>query len=167
MGELREILRRNLAYYLDENNLSQKLFAEKLEVSQSAVTNWIKGKNSPDIELIAKMCTIFDVEITDLMSEKSTIESNNEIPLILQRQNDLLHNYEALNPLGQQTLLLQSKMMLDQNEYKKANDDNFAKTQSFKVAASNGKDTIELTKEQRAEMVRQSREPQEPLDDEL
>lgn len=39
-----------------------------LGVSAASVTNWISGKNSPDIELIAKMCDIFGVSITEMMA---------------------------------------------------------------------------------------------------
>ena len=48
MGEVRENVRQNLIYYLALKCISQKELAEALGVSQSAVTNWIKGKNAPD-----------------------------------------------------------------------------------------------------------------------
>lgn len=66
MGEIRENVKRNLGYYLSLKEISQKELAEKLSVSQSAVTNWIKGKNSPDIEVIARMCDVLDISVTDL-----------------------------------------------------------------------------------------------------
>lgn len=75
MGEIRDNLKRNLGYYLSYSGMSQKQLAERLNVSQSAVTNWIKGKNSPDIELVAQMCEIFQVDITELMGAKKTPDS--------------------------------------------------------------------------------------------
>lgn len=56
MSDIRERLQCNIISLLKEKNISQKKFAELLGVSQAAVTNWVKGKNSPDIELVAKMC---------------------------------------------------------------------------------------------------------------
>lgn len=47
MGEIRENVKQNLGYFLSLRGMSQKELAMKLGVSQSAVTNWIKGKNSP------------------------------------------------------------------------------------------------------------------------
>ena len=66
MGEIRDNIRRNLAYYLSIKNISQKEFAEKLGVSQSSVTCWIKGKNSPDIEMVAQICDVLGVSVIDL-----------------------------------------------------------------------------------------------------
>lgn len=70
MGTIRENVRQNLIQYLSLKNITQKEFALKLGVSQSAVTNWIKGKNSPDIELVAQICTILNISVNELF--KST-----------------------------------------------------------------------------------------------
>ncbi len=66
MGEIRENIRRNLAYYLTLRDISQKELAEKLGVSQSSVTCWIKGKNSPDIETIARICDSLTISVIEL-----------------------------------------------------------------------------------------------------
>lgn len=72
MGKLRENLRIKLGYYLSVSGMSQKDLADRLGVSQSSITNWLKGKNSPDIDLIAEICNIFKIEITDLMDIKNS-----------------------------------------------------------------------------------------------
>ena len=66
MNDIRETLRINLEHQLKKSGLTQKQLAEQLGISPSAVTNWIKGKNSPDIEYIAIMCDIFNIGISDL-----------------------------------------------------------------------------------------------------
>ena len=66
MGETRENVKKNLNYYLTIKKISQKDLADKIGVSQSAVTNWVKGKNSPDIEAVAQICNVFDISVTDL-----------------------------------------------------------------------------------------------------
>lgn len=66
VGEIRDNVKKNLGYYLSLKKISQKQLAEKLRVSQSAVTNWIKGKNSPDIEAVAQICNILEISVTDL-----------------------------------------------------------------------------------------------------
>ena len=68
VSSLRDNLQNNIVYYLQKNKIKNKAFAEMLGVSAASVTNWISGKNSPDIELIAKMCDIFGVSITDMMA---------------------------------------------------------------------------------------------------
>jgi transcriptional regulator with XRE-family HTH domain len=66
MGEIRDNVKRNLGYYLSLKGISQKELADKLSVSQSAVTNWIKGKNSPDIEVVAQICDILGITVIEL-----------------------------------------------------------------------------------------------------
>ena len=82
MGELRENLQHNLGYFLSRKGLSQKDFAEKLGVSQSAVTNWIRGNNSPDIELVSNICDVLNISVLDLMNkptDKVEPEENIEV----------------------------------------------------------------------------------------
>lgn len=69
MGELRDNLTFNLNELLEKNKntISKKQLSELLGVSQAVVTNWTKGSNSPDIELIAKICNIFKVSINQLI----------------------------------------------------------------------------------------------------
>lgn len=71
MGEIRDNIRRNLAYYLALKDISQKDFAERLGVSQSSVTCWIKGKNSPDIEIVAQICNLLEISVADLFGMDS------------------------------------------------------------------------------------------------
>ena len=66
MGEIRDNIKKNIGYYLTLRGISQKEFAEKLGVSQSSVTFWVKGKNSPDIETVARICEILGISISDL-----------------------------------------------------------------------------------------------------
>lgn len=66
MGVIRDNVRKNLEYYLTLNHMSQKDFAKELGVSQSAVTNWVTGKNSPNIEIVAQICELFKISVSDL-----------------------------------------------------------------------------------------------------
>lgn len=66
MGEIRDNVQNNLSFYLSLKQISQKKLAEMLHVSQSAVTNWVKGKNSPDIETVAQICNILNINVTQL-----------------------------------------------------------------------------------------------------
>ena len=78
MGEIRENVRKNLGYYLSLKSISQKELAERLGVSQSAVTNWMKGKNSPDIETVAQICKVLEISVIDLFGTDVPSESPQE-----------------------------------------------------------------------------------------
>lgn len=113
MGKTRENLKKNIGYYLELNKISQKELAERLGVSQSAVTNWIKGKNSPDIELVAEMCRIFDISIMEMMGVSE--HSKSETDLVKEK---LIRNYEQLNSKGREELLSFSNYQLTVNSKK-------------------------------------------------
>ncbi len=99
MGQIRNNLKKNLGYYLALRDISQKELSERLNVSQSAVTNWIKGKNSPDIEVISDLCRILDVSILDLMGmrDKEPFFNNEEL--------EIIKKYRQLDPRGQAAVL--------------------------------------------------------------
>lgn len=111
MSTIRENLQANILSLLTSNNISQKQFAEMLGVSQAAVTNWVKGKNSPDIELIAKICNIFNVKISELISLPDT-----HTDLNLHR---LIKNYESLDNKGKNKLVEYSDDLICSGNYSK------------------------------------------------
>lgn len=88
MGEIRENVKQNLGYFLSLRGMSQKELAMKLGVSQSAVTNWIKGKNSPDIEMVALICQHLHISVAELfgMTGDETY-SDRERVLVAQYRN--------------------------------------------------------------------------------
>ena len=51
-----------------EKNLTQSELAEKLGVTDRAVSNWENGKNMPDLSLFKPLCEILNISINELMS---------------------------------------------------------------------------------------------------
>lgn len=97
MGQIRENVKKNLGYYLSLQGISQKELAERLGVSQSAVTNWIKGKNSPDIEAVAQICQVLRISVSDLFGAGDMEMTVDE--------RSLLQLYRDLCPLLQEHLM--------------------------------------------------------------
>ena len=99
MGEIRDNVKRNLGYYLSLKGMSQKELAERLGVSQSAVTNWIKGKNSPDIEVVAQICDILGIAVTDLFGTDGNDQYSNIEKRVIEEyrtKHDLQHAVNVL-----------------------------------------------------------------------
>lgn len=71
-GEMREKIRSSLERYIAESGYTQKEIAEKLGVSKSSVTNWIKGKNSPDANLVMPICNLLNITIGQFYGEDSS-----------------------------------------------------------------------------------------------
>ena len=68
-----------------DNNLTQKEFADKLGVTFQAVSKWENGKNVPDIAILKQISDDFNVDISEILDgEKKNIKKTNYLyPLIL------------------------------------------------------------------------------------
>ena len=68
----------------EKNKLTQGELAEKLSVTDKAISKWETGKGYPDIALIEGIAKVFNVSITELFSgdtiENTNISSNMEKP---------------------------------------------------------------------------------------
>ena len=53
-----------------DNNLTQKEFALKYNVSFQAVSKWERGYNLPDIYLLKQIADDFNININDLLDGK-------------------------------------------------------------------------------------------------
>ena len=67
MQTIKEKIAKNIAFYRKKSGLTQKQFAEKLGVKNTAVCNWENGNNSIDIENLAKACNVLNVSADDLI----------------------------------------------------------------------------------------------------
>ena len=60
-------------------NLTQMQLAEKLNISDRAVSKWETGKSLPDSSIMLELCSILKITVNDLLSgEKIDMENNNE-----------------------------------------------------------------------------------------
>ncbi|MFD1414855.1 helix-turn-helix domain-containing protein [Oceanobacillus jeddahense] len=58
---------KHIQYYRKREGLTQEDLAEKIFVSRNSVSNWERGKNYPDIDIILRMSILFDVTIDHLV----------------------------------------------------------------------------------------------------
>lgn len=66
----KETMSENIAYYLKKSGMDRHKLAEKLGVSYSAVSEWLRKASYPRIDKIEKMAIIFHVEKSDLVEER-------------------------------------------------------------------------------------------------
>lgn len=105
---IRYNLASNLNKLLTENKsfITKKQLSQLLGVTPSAITNCTKGSNSPDIELLVKICDIFKIDINELIgisSDNFELSLNNHEKQVisayrkktdLQKAIDILLNIE-------------------------------------------------------------------------
>lgn len=59
-----------------KNNLTQKEFADKYNVTYQAVSKWENGKNMPDFSLLKDICKDFDVSLDDLFNGEKSVKKS-------------------------------------------------------------------------------------------
>lgn len=130
MRTMREIIRSNLERYIAESGYTQKEFAEKLGVSKSSVTNWVKGKNSPDVELVVPICTLLNITIKDFYSDGTENHTSVDESTVAESHAEsdplrtiLLQNFEQLNQEGRERLVETSDDMVSSKKYIKSDTD--------------------------------------------
>lgn len=100
MGEVRKNLSRNIRDVIIASGVSRKVIAQKLNVSQVSVSNWITGKNSPDLETLINFCEMFDVSLNDIYSENPIVIRKDDL-----EKDRLLECYERLSLTGRMKLV--------------------------------------------------------------
>lgn len=51
----------------NEKNMTQQQLADKLSVTDRAISNWENGRRLPDISLMKELCSIFGITIDELI----------------------------------------------------------------------------------------------------
>lgn len=54
-----------------KNNMTQKEFAHKYNVTYQAVSKWENGRNLPDISILNKICDDYNVDLNEMLACKS------------------------------------------------------------------------------------------------
>lgn len=78
LGEVRARIQASLNRYISSSGYTQKEIAEKLGVSKSSVTNWLKGKNSPDANLVMPICNLLNITVGQFFGEEEKSPSTDE-----------------------------------------------------------------------------------------
>ena len=65
-----------------QNNMTQADLAEKMCVTDKAVSKWERDISCPNIETIQKLADFFNIPVDELLSAKSSSKKNNIITLI-------------------------------------------------------------------------------------
>ena len=64
-------LQNELKRYREKYNYSQEEIAEKINITQSAYSNYEKGKRLPNIEILIKLADIYDISL-DILTGRYT-----------------------------------------------------------------------------------------------
>ena len=113
--DIRETIRKNLKYYLERSPYTQAEIARALGVSKMSVTKWMKGDNSPNIELLEPLCKLLNINITDVFEEHPE-----PLEALTPDEHQLVTDYRSLNEQGQE--YIRQTMYMAKQTHKKMPD---------------------------------------------
>ena len=71
----KEIMAKNIQYYMDLHNKSRNDMCEALGVKYTTFTDWVKGNAYPRIDKIELMANYFGIEKSDLVEERKLLQA--------------------------------------------------------------------------------------------
>lgn len=93
--DIRSALTRNLNELLKIKGIKAVDLAETAGVSKSAVSHWLAGDNSPNIEVLAKICIAYDIKLSEMLNEKIEVSLGDK---------ELLKKYRSLDDYGKEAV---------------------------------------------------------------
>lgn len=87
MGDIRDNISKNIAFYRKMAGMTQAQLADKLDVKTTSVSSWERGANAPDIETLYNVCKIFDLTLDEMYGTGSTHEVPDTIAAHLDGKN--------------------------------------------------------------------------------
>lgn len=96
----KEIMAKNIKYYMSLNNVRAKDICEILNFPMATFSDWIHAKSYPRIDKIELMANYFGINKSDLVEDKSNTEltkrDEKDIEKILDNTKELLLSQEGL-----------------------------------------------------------------------
>lgn len=81
-----------------ENNMTQKQLAEKLFITDKAVSKWERGLSMPDISLLGSLADIFGVTVSELLNgEREHSPDDDDAPDTYNKTEDIFEGSELLD----------------------------------------------------------------------
>ncbi len=85
-----------------ENNMTQQELANKLNITDRAISHWENGRSMPDAGIMLELCKLLDINVNELLSAKKIIkESYNE-----QAEENLLEMRREIESKNKKILIL-------------------------------------------------------------
>lgn len=72
----KETFSKNLKYYMEKKDVTQKEMAEIVGVATSTFNDWMKAKKYPRIDKVEMLANYFGILKSDLIEEKMTEEKS-------------------------------------------------------------------------------------------
>lgn len=68
------MLSEQIKKYRKELNITQQQLGELLSISHDTISYWEKGKSKPDVEMLKKLCILFECTADELLEIETPIQ---------------------------------------------------------------------------------------------
>lgn len=111
----KEKILKKLKISMSENGITQTELAKKLNLTQSAISAWFKGKGTPNLDTLLELSSIFKKPINYFFSDDSTtqnivgnhnIQHANKSEIELKKEIELLKSRQEVQALTIENLKL-------------------------------------------------------------
>ena len=72
----------NLKFLRENNNLTQKMVAEKLKISQGAISQWESSETFPKAVLLLKLAAMYNCSTEELLQDKTEITKSDKVNIL-------------------------------------------------------------------------------------
>ena len=77
----KSIMSKNITKFMKENNVDRRKLSKDLNIKYTTLSDWINAKTYPRIDKIEMLANYFNVNKSDLVEDKSTINSIDTLPV--------------------------------------------------------------------------------------
>ena len=101
----RERIRLNLIDAMKNAGVTQVQLADRLGISKGTVNNWTRGNNSPDVDMVPRICEVLGISITDIYEPRdseplSPSPAKRKAPSLSDEALGIAKDYEGLDRHG-------------------------------------------------------------------
>ncbi|MFM1581497.1 helix-turn-helix transcriptional regulator [Helcococcus bovis] len=107
--ENKEVLSKNLNYYMDKHGISRNELCEKLDLKYMTLSDWINGKTYPRIDKIELLANFFGINKSDLIEDKRKTKTST----LTEQEQRLLKNYNSTTEKGKKRIMTTSEEMVE------------------------------------------------------
>lgn len=118
---MQKIISINLIYIRGRNHLSQRQLAEKLNITQTTLSNYEIGRNEPTLAFIIDFCKEFDLSIDDIVYKDLSKFKNRG--LIEKKELKAAADPLATLPLSNESVKLYEKLIAEKDKTLSAKDE--------------------------------------------
>ena len=108
--------------------LTQKQLSDKLDVSNTVISNWEKNINRPDVDILEVMCGILDIEPNSLFNVKNN--DNSTYSLV---EKKLVSDYRKLDDHSKEVVQVVIRKELERNIPNEPNYNNIIPIKKYQV----------------------------------